>query len=217
MTISKNIERIKKSVSIGDYLEVEKWTQVALDAKEPPELIMREGVLEGLRIIHDKYYSNSKVFPTSAIFLGYEAARVSLELLTSQAENIETKATIVLGTLEGDPHDVGSKWLALALLAGGYSVKYLGRDIKPLFFVHKALETDADVIAVSCHQTTGYKKIDELLKLMDQSRDDFNKEVFVMAGGSVITEKYAKMKGLGYATSAIGVVDLLDKRIWKNR
>lgn len=216
MNISDNIQQVKDAVANGKYSNIGNLTQKALDAKENPVSIMKEGVLGGIRVIYDKYYTESKVYPTSAIFLGYEAARVSLELITSQTEKAGTEVVIVLGTLEGDTHDVGTKWLALALLAGGYIVKYLGRDVSPLHFIHKAIDTNADVIAVSCHQTTGYKKIDELLKLYKKSKDDFNKEVFIMAGGSVITEKYAKLKGLGYADSAIEVVDMLDKRFGNN-
>ena len=216
MNISEKVRLVRDAVAAGDYQKIGELTQAALDAKEAPEAIMKEGVLGGIRAINDKYYSKSKVFPTSTIFLGYEAARISLELITSQTERIETKATVVLGTLEGDTHDVGTKWLALALLAGGYDIKYLGRDVRPRHFVHKAIDTGADVIAVSCHQTTAYNRIDELLKLLEQSKDDFSKDVFVMAGGSVITEKYAKQKGLGYADSAIGVVELLDSRFGHN-
>lgn len=216
MNISENIEFIKNAVAVGDYQKIGKLTQAALDAKEEPKIIMKEGVLGGIRTIHTKYYSKSKVFPTSAIFLGYEAARVSLDLIASQVERAETTATVVLGTLEGDTHDVGTKWLALTLLAGGYNIKYLGRDLRPQLFIHKAIDTSADVIGVSCHQTTAYKKIDELLKLVEQRKHDFSKKVFVMAGGSVITEQYAKVKGLGYAGSAVEVVDLLDKRFEKN-
>lgn len=197
---------------MGDYRKGEELVQAALDAKESPEAIMQEGILGGIRAIHDKHYSASKVFPTSNLFLGYEAARLCLDLVISQTKQTAFKATVILGTLEGDPHDVGTKWLALTLLAGGYDIKYLGRDISPQFFVHKAIATDADVIGVSCHQTTAYNKIDELMKLMKQSEDDLNKDVFVMAGGSVITEKYAQIKGLGYSGSAVEAVDLLDQR-----
>jgi methylmalonyl-CoA mutase cobalamin-binding domain/chain len=216
MNISEKIKLIKDAVAVGDYQKTEKLTSEALAEKESPEVIMREGVLGGIRSIHEKYYSESKVFPTSAIFLGYEAARISLDMVASQMEDTDKKATVVLGTLEGDTHDVGTKWLALTLLAGGYNIKYLGRDISPRLFVHKAIDTGADVIGVSCHQTTGYRKIEELLNLFERSKEDFGKEIFVMAGGSVITEKYANLKGLGYAGSAVQALDLLDKRFGTN-
>lgn len=110
-------------------------------------------------------------------------------------------------TYAGDTHDVGAKWLAISLIAAGFRVIYLGRDVPPSLFVHKVIETGARILAVSCHQTTCFKKIEEILDLLAKTR--LKETVMVMAGGSVITEKFVKKLNIEYAKSAPDAVKLV--------
>lgn len=204
------IEHIQAAVLTGNYENIKEITQKALNVGVLPDDIIKDGVLGGIEAMHKNYDKDSKVFPTDVLFIGYEAARECLEIVLPLREKKDPVATVVLGTPQGDVHDVGGKWLAITLMAAGYNVEYLGRDVKPQEFVNKAIETHAQVIALSCHQTTAYKRIDELLDII--SKSELAGKVFVMAGGSAITEKFAKMKGLGYATSAVAVVHKLNER-----
>jgi methylmalonyl-CoA mutase cobalamin-binding domain/chain len=113
---------------------------------------------------------------------------------------------VVLGTPAGDTHDLGAKMVAMALTAAGFKVDYLGHDVALTHFVHKVQETDADILAISSYQTSGFKKIEEILELLETAK--LNDKVKVILGGSVITEKFANQLNVGYGRGAADAVKL---------
>ena len=143
-----------------------------------------------------------------------EAVRRCLEVLQPQLKHREPLGTVVLGTPQGDVHDVGGKMVAIALTAAGFEVVYLGRDVPVSLFVHKAREADAEILAISCYQTTGFDRIKKILNLLTAAR--MRDSIKVMVGGTVITEKFADEYGLLYAKNASDAVKLAKKCIGGN-
>ena len=200
------VERLKNIILSANLDNVATTTKEALDNGIETSVIMRDAISAALNELQENQYHDYKVWYTPELFLAYEAARQCLDILKPYIKSNETVGTIVLGTPEGDTHDVGAKWLAISLICAGFKVIYLGRDVSPSLFVNKAIETNAQIIGVSCHQTTGFKKIEEIIDLLVET--GLSNKIMLMAGGSVITEKYAKNLKISYTKSAPSAVKL---------
>jgi trimethylamine corrinoid protein len=122
--------------------------------------------------------------------------------------------TVVVGTVEGDLHDIGKNVVMMMLVAAGFEVIDLGRDVKVDDFVRRANEVNADLIAVSCLMTTTmpYQRevIEELKRL--NLRDKFK----VIVGGGPVTQGWADTIGAdGYGEDASQAVDIVKHLLTK--
>ncbi|HDI75524.1 MAG TPA: cobalamin-binding protein, partial [Thermoprotei archaeon] len=119
---------------------------------------------------------------------------------------------VVIGTVEGDLHDIGKSIVATMLEAGGFQVHDLGVDVPAEKFVEKALEVNADIIAMSALLTTTMLNMKKVIDLLKEKgiRDKFK----VLIGGAPITEEFAKEIGAdGYAEDAVKAVEVAKKLV----
>jgi methanogenic corrinoid protein MtbC1 len=121
----------------------------------------------------------------------------------------KAKGRVVIGTIEGDIHDIGKTLVATLLSANGYETRDLGVDVPVTKFVEEAEAFGADFICISTLLTTtmtGQKRVIE--RLVEKSLRD---KVRVLVGGSPVSEKWAGEIGAdGYAADAVSAVDLVD-------
>jgi len=211
---NKIIDKLKKAILEGEVDLAPEITQKALKVGVQAELIREKAVSEGIKELEEKLYGGHKVWGHPILFMGMEAARRCLEVLQPRLKPHKPLGTVVLGTTQSDVHDVGGKMVAIALTAAGFEVVYLGRDVPVSLFVHKARETAAEILAISCYQTTGFDRIKRILNMLKaaQMRDS----VKVMVGGTVITEKFANEFDLLYARTASDAVKLAKKCVGGN-
>ncbi|MCK4750218.1 MAG: cobalamin-dependent protein [Bacteroidales bacterium] len=203
----KIIEKLKLAIKEADFDAAPVITQEALDAGVDPAQILQEGVCQALMEIEHDFFGDTKPTMHPTHLMGVEGARRSIAVLEPLMDNNDGKSgTIVIGVPSGDTHDFGTKTVALSLIAAGFKVEYLGRDVAPLRFVQKAQESNADLIGISCYQTTGFKKVEEIIDLLSQAK--LQDKIKVMVGGSVITQKYADKLNIEYAKNAAGAVEL---------
>jgi methanogenic corrinoid protein MtbC1 len=101
--------------------------------------------------------------------------------------------------------------VALALTAAGFRVNYLGRDVPLTRFVHQVQETNATILGISSYQTSGFRKIEEILGLLETAK--LQNKVNVMLGGTVITEKFAEHLNVDYGRRASDAVKLAHQYI----
>jgi methanogenic corrinoid protein MtbC1 len=110
-----------------------------------------------------------------------------------------SKGQVVIGTVEGDVHDIGKNIIKLMFDVNGFTVHDLGRDVPLENFVQEQLRTDSEIVALSAMMTTtmmGMKKVVEMIK-------EKNPNVAIMLGGAPLTSDTAKLFGAdGYAESA---------------
>ncbi len=120
----------------------------------------------------------------------------------------DTKATVVIATVEGDVHDIGKNILASLLEGHGYEVIDLGRNVSAGTIVEAAKKHAADVVALSSLMTTTVTQIPIVLAALK----DAELTCKTMVGGAVVTKRFAKSVGAdGYAKDAAGAVALLEK------
>ncbi len=207
------VDRLKNAILDADYDAARVITKDALEAGVDPEALMKEGLSNGIRELEKKLFGEYKVWVHPVFLMAMEGVRMSLEILEPHMKPKEDKAlgTVVLGTPAGDTHDLGAKMVALALKAAGFKVDYLGRDVPLTRFIHQVQETNANILGISSYQTSGFRKIEEILVLLETAK--LQDKVNVMLGGTVITEKFAGQLNVDYGRHASDAVRLAHQYI----
>jgi len=212
-TRNEIVEKLKNAIVEADYDSAPKIMEEALRAGVKPRELMEKAISAGIEVLEKKCFGDSRAWGHPMLYLGFEAARRSMLILEPHFKPPEEGilGTVVLGTPAGDVHDMGGKMVALALMAAGFRVIYLGRDVPSSLFVHKIKESGAQILAISVYQTNGIERITEILNLLSQA--GIRDKVKVMAGGCAITEKFTNKVGIGYAKTASGAVSLAKEYI----
>jgi methylmalonyl-CoA mutase cobalamin-binding domain/chain len=200
------IKKLKKAIGEGEVDTAPEITQEALNAGVTAERLREKAISQGIAELEEKLYGNLKVWGNPYLFMGMEAARRCLQVLQPKLKPRKSLGTVVLGTPQGDVHDVGGKMVAIALTAAGFEVVYLGRDVPLTLFIHKVQERSADILAISSYQTSGFSRIEKILELLTAAR--MRDRVKVMVGGVTVSGKFARQYGLLYANTASGAVRL---------
>ena len=162
-----------------------------------------EAVNDGLTTAMDKVgelYATKEYF-VPEILLCSDALYAGLEVLQPhiKGEEIQKKRKIIIGTVEGDIHDIGKNLVKIMFEAAGWAVHDLGNDVKLSRFVDEQKKLGADVIAMSALMTTSMLAMPRLIEMI-RSED---KDVAVMVGGAPLTSDIAKSYGAdGYADNA---------------
>jgi len=166
------------------------------DGMDPLEMI-NEGFTEGIRKMGDLFDRGEVFLP--GLLIASEAMTAAVKILEAalpEDKKKEKLGVIVIGTVEGDIHDIGKGIMVTMLRVHGYEVHDLGRDIPIGEFVTKARELNADVVGSSAMMTTtqlGQKKLEEALK-----EAGLRDKVTTMVGGAVATDHWAKRIGADF-------------------
>ncbi|MHB8867977.1 MAG: corrinoid protein [Thermoleophilia bacterium] len=167
-----------------------------------PLKVINEGFTPGMREVGDLFERGTMFLPE--VILASEAMVAAVAVLEENlpAEQKEKQAGIVvLGTIEGDVHDIGKGIVATLMRVYGFEVHDLGRDVPLTTFVEKAQETGANIVGSSALMTTtmvGQKALEKLLK-----EAGIRGQVKTMVGGAVVTQYWADKIGAdAYAENA---------------
>jgi len=166
------------------------------DGMDPLEMI-NEGFTAGIRKMGDLFDRGEVFLP--GLLIASEAMTAAIEILEAalpEDKKKEKLGVIVIGTVEGDIHDIGKGIMVTMLRVHGYEVHDLGRGIPIGEFVTKARELNADVVGSSAMMTTtqlGQKKLEEALK-----EAGLRDKVTTMVGGAVATDHWAKRIGADF-------------------
>ena len=196
---------LTQSIVKGDRNEGKRLTQEALDAGEAPLTIVEEGLVPGMAIIGERFKNNEVYVPEMLI-----AARAMKECMAIlepllAAAGIKPKYTAIIGTVQGDLHDIGKNLVAMMLKGANFGVVDLGTNVAPETWVAAAQEHSPDVVGLSALLTTTMPAMKTTIEAL---RAAGLNDVKVMIGGAPITQKYADEIGAdGYAADAASAVD----------
>ncbi len=212
-TIFKDIEEALLNFD-ADKLK-ENVTQALSQGISPVEVI-EDGLAKALKVVGDKFESG-EFFLMHLVSAAEVAQKIIREEIEPKlkGEKRKTQGKVVLGTVQGDIHDIGKNIVGAMLFAGGFEVYDIGKDVPPETFVNKAKEVEADVIGASALLSTtlpGQQKIIEELKAAGM-RD----KVKVIFGGAPVTKEWVEeIDGDGYAENATEAVKMLKKLLHIN-
>lgn len=203
--------KIAQFVEKGQIQEAKEATLQALNVEKIPAMeILNKGLIVGLDAV-GKAFSCQKAFVPELMTAGM-AMKESLELLRPvfAVSDTASMGTVVIGTVEGDVHDVGKNIVAMMLQGAGFKVHDLGIDISPAKFVDAVKKHNPDILALSALYTPTRLAMTETIKAMQDS--GLRKKVKVIIGGAPIDQNFCDLiKADGYAPDAPQAVQLCKK------
>ena len=190
--------------------------KASVEAKINPVKAIEEGLAKGLRVVGDRFEAGELWLPH--LVLGAEALEAAVKVLEEHMalEDLEStsRGTVVIGTVEGDIHDLGLRIVASMLRANGFRVYDIGCDAHTLNFIEKAKEVRADIIAASSLMTTTMPFMKDLIEALETS--GIRGQYKVMVGGGPVTEELAKAIGAdGYGKDAAEAVQVAKELVGK--
>ena len=193
------IQEISELLQKGKAKNVKQLVQQALDENMDPREILNDGLLSGMMTIGAKFKNNEVFVPE--VLLPARAMNAGLTVLEPKLIEIgnEPAGKAVIGTVQGDLHDIGKNLVSMMLRGAGFEIHDLGVDVEPDVFIDKAEEIGADVICMSALLTTTMPKMQECIDRMKQRgvRDKY----IVMIGGAPVNESFAQQIGADYYTA----------------
>ena len=193
------LEALKDGVINYKEEQVKEASQQAVDEGYPALEMIMDGLAAGMEVVGDLYERHEYFVPE--VLMCADALYLGLDILRPHVPKTEagSVAQVVIGSIQGDVHDIGKNLVKMMFDVAGWEVYDLGRDVPLENFVEEQLRTDAEVVAMSAMMTTtmlGMKKVIKMIK-------DKNPDVAIMLGGAPVTQDVANLFGAdGYAESA---------------
>jgi dimethylamine corrinoid protein len=172
----------------------------ALAAGVGPVEAIEQGLAKGIRVVGEKF-EKKEMFVVELIYAASimeEAIKVLEPEMKRSKEKRHAIATVVLGTVSGDIHDIGKNLVRIMLEAGGFEVHDIGKDAPTENFVSKAKETNAGMVGASSLMTTTVEMQKEVIDTLRSA----GVNAPVMVGGAAVTEEWAKEIGATYSSDA---------------
>ena len=199
--------RIARALILGDRETVGRMTREGLERGLDPKQIIFKGLIPGMDVVGEKFRRNEYYVPQ--VLLSARAMYAGLDLLkpllTAAATN-QYLGTVVIGTAQGDLHDIGKNLVAMMLEGAGFRVVNLGRDVAPEKFCAAVVEHGAQVVGISALMTTTMPAMRRTIDALEKA--GLRAGVKVMIGGAPVSQAFADEIGAdGYARdSTLAVV-----------
>jgi len=205
-------KEMAKKIVDADEEGLSKAVKNALDLGVSPGDIITKGLGAGLKIVGDKYESG-EFWLTNIVACAEVVDKVSKELLepeiVKRKEVRESVGKVVIGTVEGDVHDIGKSIVIAMLVAEGFEVFDIGKDAPAKAFIDKVKEVDADVVGASAMLTSTALKQEELANAL--KKEGLIGKVQYIIGGVAASKEWAEKIGASYALSGIETPKVIKK------
>jgi corrinoid protein of di/trimethylamine methyltransferase len=203
------LQRITASLVDGDPEATVAVTKEALSSGTEPLTIIDRGLVPGMRIVGERFSCGEFFLPN--LIVAANGMKQAMQLLEPELKKrhqaLKSPGTVVIGTVQGDIHEIGKSLVATMLAANGFEVHDLGVDVPVERFVGMVRQTGANIVGLSSLLTTTMmvqKKVIEAL-----ATAGVRGHVKVMVGGAPVSRKWADDIGAdGYAEDAVDAVEL---------
>lgn len=192
------LEEISEFLQKGKRKNVKALIEQALEEGIDPKIILKEGLMSGMSIIGGKFKREEVFVPD--VMMAARAMNVGLSILEPklvEAGN-EPIGRVVIGTVQGDLHDIGKNLTAMLLKGAGFEIYDMGVDVSAEAFLEKAEEVNADIIGLSALLSTTMSQMKEVIDLLKER--NLRDKYIVMIGGAPITNEFAEEIGADYYT-----------------
>jgi len=200
-------QELADSIIKGDNVKSKEIARGLVDEGVSAVEILNDGLMPGMDVVGKKFKANEFYIPE--VLIAARAMHAAMDIIKPllSETGTDTKGKIIIGTVQGDLHDIGKNLVGMMLEGGGYTVVDLGVDIPSEKFVEEIKKNGVKLIGLSALLTTtmtGMKTVIDTLKA-----DKETAGVKVMVGGAPLTQEYADSIGAaGYAPDASSAVDL---------
>ncbi|MBN2138218.1 MAG: corrinoid protein [Sedimentisphaerales bacterium] len=200
-----DLKALAEAVIKGDQNTAVEITKTAIGEGTPAKSILDEGLIAGMDVIGARFKKNEVYIPE--VLIAARAMKMAMEILEPELAKagVEPVGRFLIGTVQGDLHDIGKNLVAMMLKGAGFEVIDLGVDIGPDKFVEQAKAADAQLIGMSALLTTTMPAMEKTITALKKAGIDAK----ILVGGAPVTQDYADRVGAhGYAADAASAVDL---------
>jgi corrinoid protein of di/trimethylamine methyltransferase len=201
---------LKRAIGGGDEIRADDITARALDEGVAPKELLEKGAVAGIYEAGRLWQEGTYFLPD--IILATEAYKEVMKRIEPLLESgdVTYKGKVVIGSVEGDAHDIGKNIVIALLRSASYEVVDLGNDVPLQSFVDQARELEADVLGLGAYMTTTMRGMEEVMRLLAEA--GLRDRVKVIVGGAAVTRGYAEQIGAdGYGDNAAETVELVDR------
>jgi 5-methyltetrahydrofolate--homocysteine methyltransferase len=200
------LQEISEELQKGNFQEMPRLIQEALDRKIVPLKILNEGLVAGMDVVGYKFRRDELFMPE--VLIAARAMQAGMDILRPKLVETGAKLAgkIVLGTVEGDIHDIGKNLVGMMLEGAGFQVIDLGINVPSDKFVEAVKLNHPDLLGLSALLTTTMSKMKEVIESLIEA--GMRDSIKIMVGGAPLTEKFAREIGAdGYAPEAASAVE----------
>jgi corrinoid protein of di/trimethylamine methyltransferase len=201
-------KKLAQAVIDGEEEDAVNLAKQALDQNLDPLACITHGLTKGIQQVGELFGSGEYYLPE--LIISAEVMKFAMEILEpalTDDQEIEVVARVVIGTVEGDLHEIGKTLVGTMLSAHGFKVFDIGVDKSAEEFISAIKENDATIVGASALLTTTMLQQEKLIKSIKEA--GLGDKVKVMVGGAPVSKKYAEQIGAdGFAEDAISAVDL---------
>jgi corrinoid protein of di/trimethylamine methyltransferase len=200
-----NFDELTNSIVEGQVAEATEFTQKALAAKVPAKEILDQGLLPAMNQVGSDFESGEIFLPE--LLMAGDAMKASIELLRPElsSEGAAYAGKYVIGTVEGDLHDIGKNIVVLMLEGNGWEVTDLGIDITSDRFCEEIKKGNYDILGLSALLTFTMPKMPETINSLKEA--GIRDKVKIMVGGAPLDQAFADQIGAdAFARDAVEAV-----------
>lgn len=205
------IDELVKAVTDGDEEEATAAAEHVVQAGVPIDTVI-DALTKGMREIGEQFARMDIFLPE--MMMSAQAMKAAMVVLDPEIQKAgavtETKGTIVIGTVEGDMHEIGKDVVIILLQVQGFEVHDLGINVNALDFVNKAEEVNADIIGASSLMTTTMPNQKDIIEILKEKgiRDKYH----VILGGAPVTQEWVDQCGAdSWGENAGKAVEVLER------
>jgi 5-methyltetrahydrofolate--homocysteine methyltransferase len=199
--MDSSLQPIYDSILEGDMKGAPEQVQAALDAGIKPDVILNEGMIAAMSEVGQLFEEGEYFVPE--MLISARAMQASLAVLKPYLveSGVEPIGTVVIGTVQGDMHDIGKNLVAMMMEGAGFAVVDLGVDVEASKYVAAVQDHNAQLVGMSALLTTTMPKMKTIIEALRAS--GIADGVKIMVGGAPVTADYAESIGAdGYAADA---------------
>lgn len=204
------LNEVANGVQACDVERVKSAVERALQGNIDPLEVINDGLIAGMNVVGKKFREGEMFVPE--VLMAAESMRAGMEIIKPKlmGKEIPTIGTAVVGTVEGDLHDIGKNLVIMMLEIAGFKVIDLGIDVAPDEFVKAAKENNAVLVGMSALLTTTMMKMKDTIDALEKAGT--RKGVKVIVGGAPVSQDFADDIGAdGYAPDAASAAELAKK------
>lgn len=188
------LEQLQQAIEKGHPGEAEKLAAAALDRQTDPLQIVEGAMMSAMRNVGERYKNEET--DILRILAAARCVRICFELIEKRGLPLAQQniGTIILGTIEGDLHDVGKNLVGIMFRSAGFRVVDLGVDISEKKFLKAVAETpDVSIVCISSLLSTTLPEMEQVVKAL--RRRDPERRYRIMVGGGAVTRQAAEHMG----------------------
>jgi 5-methyltetrahydrofolate--homocysteine methyltransferase len=196
-----DMQNLTNAILEGDENKTKLLVLEAINQGEKAGAIMENGLIASMDIVGEKMESEEMFIPE--VLMSARAMNAGVDILKPHltAEEAVNQGTAVIGSVNGDLHDIGKNLVKMLLEGAGFDVIDLGTNVESATFLSAVQEHNADIVGMSALLTTTMPVMKEVIDLL--AKHNLRDRVKVLVGGAPVTDDYAREIGAdGYAADA---------------